>query len=259
MRRATSRSGCYHAKIDFFVGMKVWLSNNHTLNGHPFYDICDELKGKYPKNFKFTGWHPFCRCHAVPILKTAEEIATDNERIIKGEPLDGESVNKVTSAPSAFDQWIADNKERAKGWSSMPYFVKQNPKYIQGFEVDTYTLTERKFTRARRTSEAMRESAGLYVQSLYPEMPTTKKAAIYHYTQGEGAAYRQLNNQLRRGKLSDFNVAFSELLSEALSKLDTTSETVYRAVRLNKTKIRTFIELAKNKAMRYFMALPRPL
>lgn len=234
-------------QLDFVVGIEIRCSNNH-----PDYDVCDELKGKYPKDFKFTGWHPFCRCHAVPILKTAEEMAADNERIMKGEPLDGDSVNKVTSVPAAFDQWIADNKERAKGWSSMPYFVQQNPKYIQGFEVDTYSPMERKFTRARRTSEAMRESAGLYVQSLYPEMPTTEKAAIYHYTQGEGAAYRQLNNQLRRGKLSDFNVAFSELLSEALSKLDTTSETVYRTIRLNKTKLRAFIELANKQGSAIF-------
>ena len=46
--------------FDFVVGIEVRLSNNHTLNGQPFYDICDELKGKYPKDFKFRGWHPFC-------------------------------------------------------------------------------------------------------------------------------------------------------------------------------------------------------
>lgn len=46
--------------FDFVVGIEVRLSNNHTLNGKPFYDICDELKGKYPKDFKFRGWHPFC-------------------------------------------------------------------------------------------------------------------------------------------------------------------------------------------------------
>ena len=129
----------------------------------------------------------------------------------------------------------------------MPYFARYNPKYVPDFEVDTYSSAERKFTRARRTSEAMRESAELYVQSLYPEIPTTEKAAIYHYTQGEGAAYRKLNNQLRRGELSDFNVAFSELLSRAISKLDTTAETVYRTIRINKTKLRAFIELSEKQ------------
>ncbi|MDR3245057.1 MAG: hypothetical protein LBT50_01330, partial [Prevotellaceae bacterium] len=60
--------------LDFVVGIEVKLSNNHTLNGVPFTDICDELKGKYPKSFKFVGWHPQCRCSALSILMTEEEI-----------------------------------------------------------------------------------------------------------------------------------------------------------------------------------------
>ena len=61
--------------LDFVVGIEIKLSNNHTLNGVAFRDICDELKGLYPKTFKFTGWHPHCRCHAETVLKTEEEMA----------------------------------------------------------------------------------------------------------------------------------------------------------------------------------------
>ena len=64
-------------QLDFVVGIEIKLSNNHTLNGMPFTDICDKLKGRYPKDFKFTGWHPHCRCRAVTILKTDDEIAED--------------------------------------------------------------------------------------------------------------------------------------------------------------------------------------
>lgn len=46
-------------QLDFVVGIEIKLSNNHTLNGVPFTDICDDLKGRYPKDFKFTGWHPY--------------------------------------------------------------------------------------------------------------------------------------------------------------------------------------------------------
>lgn len=49
--------------MDFIVGIEVHLSNNHNCKGVPegqFRDICDELAGKYPKGFKFTGWHPLC-------------------------------------------------------------------------------------------------------------------------------------------------------------------------------------------------------
>ena len=66
-------------QLDFVVGIEIRLSNNHTLNGVPFTDICDDLAGKYPKDFKFTGWHPFCRCNAIPILKTEAEIEQDND------------------------------------------------------------------------------------------------------------------------------------------------------------------------------------
>lgn len=239
-------------QLDFVVGIEIRLSNNHTLNGVPFEDICDFLKGKYPKDFKFVGWHPHCRCHVVTILKTPEEMAEDNRRIMAGQPVSTRSVNTVGDVPERFNTWVEDNKERAKGWSSMPYFIRQNPQYVRGFEVDTYTKAERKFTRARKTNEAMQESLGIFLQRKYPEIPNTEKAAIYHYTKGEGAAFRQLNNQLRKGNLSEFNEAFSQLLSQGLSKLETTTETVYRTIRLNKTNLKSFIDLTEEQGKDIF-------
>lgn len=116
-------------QLDFVVGIEVKLSNNHTLNGHPFTDICDDLAGRYPKDFKFRGWHPFCRCHAVSILKTNEEIMADNKRILEGkEPLET-SVNSVTEMPAGFKQWTEDNKDRilaADKHGTLPYFIKDN-------------------------------------------------------------------------------------------------------------------------------------
>ena len=49
----------------FVIGIHIRLSGNHTCkdsNGkpQPFYDMCDELVGDYPKSFKFSGWHPRC-------------------------------------------------------------------------------------------------------------------------------------------------------------------------------------------------------
>lgn len=117
-------------QLDFVVGIEIKLSNNHTLNGVPFTDICDKLKGRYPKDFKFTGWHPLCRCQAVTILKTDEEIAEDTRRILDGEPLDGKSVNRVDDVPGDFKQWLKDNEERAKRSYSVPYFIKDNPKFL---------------------------------------------------------------------------------------------------------------------------------
>lgn len=240
--------------FDFVLGIDIHLSNNHTLNGQPFVDICDLLAGRYPKDFKFTGWHPLCRCMASPVLMKQEEFLEKSRRKLRGEqPIDyRNNENNINDVPKNFRGWIDKNKERAKGWSSMPYFVRQNPHYIQGFEVDTYTKAEWKFTRARKTNEAMEESLGLFLQRKYPEIPNTEKAAIFHYTKGEGAAFRQLNNQLRKGNLSEFNEAFSQLLSQGLSKLETTSETVYRKVRFNKTNLGEYLSLAGKKGTSVF-------
>ena len=72
--------------FDFVVGIEIHLSGNHTCKGvkGDFFDICDELQGKYPKDFKFTGWHPHCRCYTTTILKTSKEMQRDNERIMQG-------------------------------------------------------------------------------------------------------------------------------------------------------------------------------
>lgn len=127
-------------ELDFVVGIEICLSNNHTLLGsdgvpHPFTDICDELAGRYPKDFKFTGWHPHCRCHAVSILKTPEEMAEDNRRIMAGEDISETSENTVTDVPEQFHQWTVDNAERAEKSFSVPYFVKDNLKYLpEGYE-----------------------------------------------------------------------------------------------------------------------------
>lgn len=119
-----------YQNLDFVVGIEVHLSNNHTLNGKPFEDICDQLKGRYPKDFKFTGWHPLCRCHVTSVLKTREELFADNERILRGEPVSTESVNSVDDVPEAFKDWVRDNEGRLANAKSVPYFMRDNSRYV---------------------------------------------------------------------------------------------------------------------------------
>ena len=126
--------------LDFVVGIEIKLSNNHTLNGVAFRDICDELKGLYPKTFKFTGWHPHCRCHVETVLKTEEEMAEDNRRIMSGEePVQG-SMNEVKDVPDSFKQWLEDNEERAKRSFSVPYFITDNKQFIPSKYMNLYAM-----------------------------------------------------------------------------------------------------------------------
>lgn len=127
--------------LDFVVGIEVHLSNNHNCKGVPagaYYDICDELQGKYPKDFKFTGWHPHCRCYVTTILKTDKEIAADNERIMAGLEPSEESENEVMVLPKGFVDWQYANVERAKNHYTMPYFVHDNPQYINDGLLNAY-------------------------------------------------------------------------------------------------------------------------
>lgn len=118
-------------QLDFVVGYEIKLSNNHTLNGEPFVDICDKLAGRYPKSFRFKGWHPQCRCLVVPILQTREEFNDDELADLKS-ALNGKeyqkyaSKNTVTDVPDSFKEWIQENAERSRNWASQPYFVKDN-------------------------------------------------------------------------------------------------------------------------------------
>lgn len=115
-------------QMDFVVGYEIKLSNIHHTK-MPHGDICDNLAGKYPKDFKWTGWHPNDMCYVVPILKTEDEFWADENVTSK---------NEVTDTPKQFKDWVSDNKERikkAKARGALPYFVKDNQKYLNKKEV----------------------------------------------------------------------------------------------------------------------------
>lgn len=58
-------------KMDFVLGIEVERSPSHK-GPCP---ICDALAGRYSKEYKFTGHHPFCICIATPIMMDQEEFA----------------------------------------------------------------------------------------------------------------------------------------------------------------------------------------
>ena len=104
-------------QFDFVIGYEIKLSKSHH-DRMPGGDICDDLKGKYPKDFEWTGWHPNDMCYAVPILKTEEEFFND-------EPSD----NEVTDVPEAMKEWIVKNQmrmEKASHKGTQPYWYKDN-------------------------------------------------------------------------------------------------------------------------------------
>lgn len=119
-------------------GIRVSLSNNHTSpdsKGRPaaLVDICDELAGDYPADFKFTGWHPQCRCFATAITCEYSDIRDYYRRKRAGEDMTGYTPpGTITEPPEQFKRWMADNSDRLAGAAqrgTTPYFIANNAKY----------------------------------------------------------------------------------------------------------------------------------
>jgi hypothetical protein len=102
-------------RLDFVLGYEVKLSARH-----PAPDICDSAKGRYPKDFKFVGWHPNCLCYTVPILADEDDFIdslVDDDVKITGH---------VTEIPESMKTYIADNRAKIKGWKTQPFWVQDN-------------------------------------------------------------------------------------------------------------------------------------
>lgn len=114
--------------LDFVVGFEIKRSNHEPLCDC---DLCEKLVGRYPKTFKFKGWHPQCMCYAVPILMD-EETFDENELGDLKAALRGttyqhkQAANVVPDVPQGFKDWVKDHIEAQKKWASTPYFIKDN-------------------------------------------------------------------------------------------------------------------------------------
>lgn len=122
-----------YQQLDFVIGIEIHLSNNHTCLGrdgkpHPFYDICDELAGQYPKDFKFVGWHPQCRCFVTSILMNDDEVDAARAARKAGKPIP-ESKRTVKDVPDKFKKYIADHKATLDKAANKPYWLVDNYKY----------------------------------------------------------------------------------------------------------------------------------
>lgn len=109
--------------LPFVIGIEIHISNNH-----PTEDICDLFDGKrFPKDFKFTGWHPWCRCYAVSVLASQEEMDAYTTALMNGEDVSNwKFTGQVEKMPKEFNKWMKDNQQRIASAKNMPYFIKDN-------------------------------------------------------------------------------------------------------------------------------------
>ena len=89
------------SKQDFILGIEIHRSAN---NRGPC-KICDAMVGKYPKTFKFTGFHPFCICFATPITMEPEDFAD----FLLNDTVPQEQV--ITDIPQRAKDFVRENKD----------------------------------------------------------------------------------------------------------------------------------------------------
>lgn len=112
------------SQMDFVVGYEVKRSGKHFSC-----KVCEALTGKYPKDFRFVGWHPNCMCYVIPLLKTDDEFWEWGGRSKES----ASSINEVKDVPDGFKKWVTENTERIKEATkngTLPYFLKNNKAFI---------------------------------------------------------------------------------------------------------------------------------
>lgn len=107
------------------VGVEIHLSPSHRI-----YDMCDELKGVYPKDFKWDKWHVNCMCHRRTIMKTDAEFIRELKNGLNLPPETSE--NFVADVPKQYKDWMKENEDKMQNWKRKPEFMERNEKYWNG-------------------------------------------------------------------------------------------------------------------------------
>ena len=116
----------------FVIGQYIHVSPQHAID-----DICNELEGRYPKDFIFASWHPQCMCTSDPIMIEGEERKEFYKRLMAGEDMSNYvSPLAVPDTPPAYKQYIEDNEDaimRAFRGDKLAWHLADNKKYWQRF------------------------------------------------------------------------------------------------------------------------------
>lgn len=114
--------------LDFVTGIEVERSPTN----HGSCPVCDAKAGQYPKDFKFTGWHPFCICIATPIMMEHEEFA---EWLLgDGKPKNSISIQYSKDRAKELQNWAKQSLlNRSFSHKDFPVQVRMTGKSIKEF------------------------------------------------------------------------------------------------------------------------------
>lgn len=112
----------------FVIGQYIHVSPQHNID-----DICNDLEGRYPKDFDWRSWHSNCICTSDPITIQGEEKKEFYKRLMAGEDMSNYvSPFAVLTMPEKFNQYIRDNSEaivKAGMRGKLAWHLQDNTKY----------------------------------------------------------------------------------------------------------------------------------
>ena len=112
----------------FVIGQYIHVSPQHNID-----DICNDLEGRYPKDYVWISWHPQCICTSDPITIQGEEKKEFYKRLMAGEDMSN-YVGRfaVKDVPDYYKQYIKDNSEaivKAGMRGKLAWHLQDNTKY----------------------------------------------------------------------------------------------------------------------------------
>lgn len=112
----------------FVIGQYIHVSPQHNID-----DICNDLEGRYPKDYVWISWHPQCICTSDPITIQGEEKKKFYKRLMAGEDMSNYvSPFAVLTMPEKYNQYIKDNSEaivKAGMRGKLAWHLQDNTKY----------------------------------------------------------------------------------------------------------------------------------
>jgi hypothetical protein len=112
----------------FVIGQYIHVSPQHNID-----DICNDLEGRYPKDYVWISWHAQCICTSDPITIQGEEKKEFYKRLMAGEDMSNYvSPFAVLTMPEKYNQYIKDNSEaivKAGMKGKLAWHLQDNTKY----------------------------------------------------------------------------------------------------------------------------------
>ncbi len=197
----------------FVIGQYIHVSPQHNID-----DICNDLEGRYPKDFDWRSWHSNCMCTSDPITIEGEEKKEFYKRLAAGEDMSN-YVGRfaVRDVPDYYKQYIKDHSEaivKSYKKGNLAWHLQDNKKYW----VNLLNAAERKEMGLKAVSSKEAIIKAAEIRHAKRDAKAIQKAWIYR---------RMTMYEDKMDKLRSKLTYSKDILSGALAKR---YEAVYYAV-----------------------------